>query len=245
MPIDLNQPRVVAAIIGGGVAAVVSIAVAVINQLSLRSLHNRRVAFDREQAEGRTKAEIALAEKRIVLDYDLDMKKRRATLAEEVLADFYEAREIIQAVRSPANFSSEGSERQKAEWEKEDDTVTLNGYYATLERLDKRSEFFARFYARRYRFLANFGHEAAQPYDEFHQIYSEIVVAARMLMQTHRQYAIQNPRDIASLERSKERWEETIWWGLPEEDRLLGRLDSLVVAVETTCRVAIGELGSR
>jgi hypothetical protein len=39
--IDLNQPQIVAALIGGSVAAIVSLAVAVINQFSLRGMHGR------------------------------------------------------------------------------------------------------------------------------------------------------------------------------------------------------------
>ncbi len=46
MAIDLNQPQVAAAIIGGSVAALVSLVVAGINQLSLRSMHKQKLDFD-------------------------------------------------------------------------------------------------------------------------------------------------------------------------------------------------------
>jgi hypothetical protein len=70
--------------------------------------------------------------------------KRRLELAEEVLGDFYQAREVIQAVRSPASFGREGSTRQKAEWETENDTGNLNAYFAAIERLNNHSDFFCR-----------------------------------------------------------------------------------------------------
>jgi hypothetical protein len=69
--------------------------------------------------------------------------KRKAELAEEVLADIYQARDIIQAARSPANFNNEGSTRHKEEWETKDDTGTLNAYFAAIERLNNQGEFFA------------------------------------------------------------------------------------------------------
>jgi hypothetical protein len=40
MILDFNQPPVMAAAVGGGVAAVVSLVVAAINQLSVRSMHS-------------------------------------------------------------------------------------------------------------------------------------------------------------------------------------------------------------
>ena len=60
--------------------------------------------------------------------------ERKTELAEEVLARMYQALDVIQAVRSPVNFSNEGSTRQKAEWETKDDTAALSSYFAAIER---------------------------------------------------------------------------------------------------------------
>ena len=79
--------------------------------------------------------------------------KRRAELAEDVLADFYEARDAIQAARSPLSSGDEGDTRIKAPDEFEADTRTLNAYYAVAERLAKKAEFFAKLNAKRYRFV--------------------------------------------------------------------------------------------
>ena len=101
--------------------------------------------------------------------------KRRAELAEEVLADFYQARDIITAARSPGSFGHEGSARQRAVWENEDDARKLNAYFATTERLENKAEFFAQLRARRYRFMAHFCRTAAKPYDELFKIRAEIL----------------------------------------------------------------------
>lgn len=64
MAIDLNQPQIVAALVGGAVAAVVSVIVAVLNQLSLRSMHRQKLAFDRNLGERKVNADITLAGKK-------------------------------------------------------------------------------------------------------------------------------------------------------------------------------------
>jgi hypothetical protein len=160
--------------------------------------------------------------------------KRKAELAEDVLADFYQARDIINAARSPGSWSYEGATRPKEDWETEDDARTLNAYYATIERLNNQREFFAQFHARRYRFIAHFGMEAGKPYDALHGIYSEIVVAVRMLIKTYHQ------RDLGSLPQNRRTWEASMGWA-PEDDKIPGRLDALIDTIEKICRPAIQE----
>lgn len=161
--------------------------------------------------------------------------KRKAELAEEVLADFYQARDIIIAARSPGSFGHEDTTRQKADWESEDDTRALNAYFTTAERLNNKREFFAQFHARRYRFIAHFGLEAGISYDELHSIYAEIVVAVRMLIMTYRQ------QSLGSFPQNRRAWEAIIGWAPPENDKIPERLDAIVSAIEKICRPAIQE----
>jgi hypothetical protein len=97
---------------------------------------------------------------------DETIGKRRIELAEDVLADFYQARDIIKAARSPFGFSHEGLSRKKGENETEEDARILNSYFAVTERLMSKADFFAEMWARRYRFSFVFGCEAAKPYDD-------------------------------------------------------------------------------
>jgi hypothetical protein len=152
--------------------------------------------------------------------------KRRIELAEDVLADFYEARDNINAARSPAGFANEGSTRPRREGETENETRMLNAYYAVAERLNKRNEFFARLEARRYRFIALFGMPAAAPYQELRAIHSDILVAIRMLLATQK-------RGTAASNIAK--WESTIW----DNDPIRPRLDAMVEAIEKLCRPVI------
>lgn len=161
--------------------------------------------------------------------------KRKAELAEDVLADFYEARDIINAARSPGGFGHEGATRMPANWESEEDTRTLNSYFRTIERLRNKETFFAKLDARRYRFVAHFGHEAAQAYDDLSKIHRQIVVAVQSLISTYQH------RDQGSLPHNRKLWEATIGWVSAEQDRIPAQLDALVQEIERICRPAIQE----
>ena len=187
------------AVVAGVIAAAVSIIVAVINRATLRAMHRERLDLDRDLADRRANADIALAERKVALDRALETWKRRTDFAEAVLADFYQAKDIISAARSPGSFEDEGSTRPKAKWETEDDTRRLNAYFVTTERLSGKREFFAQLHARRYRFLTYFGPDAAKPYYDLHSVYARIVVAVQMLVGSYRQ------RDQGSLPQDRRR----------------------------------------
>jgi hypothetical protein len=225
-------PAVIAAVI----AAAVSMIVAVINRATLRAMHRERLDLDRDLADRRANADIALAERKVALDRALEAWKRRTEFAEVVLADFYQAQRIIEEARSPGIMRGEGSSRPKYADETEDEARTLNGYFAAAERLNNRSEFFAQLHARRYRFVAYFGRDAAKPYDDLHKIYAEILVAVRMLLDTHRQ------RDMGFMPDGIQQWKSIIGWGLPEKDTIPARLTGIIEAVEQTCRPVIQEV---
>jgi hypothetical protein len=225
-------PAVVAAVI----AAMVSIIVAVINRATLRAMHRERLDLDRNLADRRANADIALAERKVDLDRALEAWKRRTEFAEAVLTDFYQATEIIRGARSPGGFGNEGSTRQKEDWETEQDTSRLNSYFRTTERLLREREFFSQLYAKRFRFMAYFGNDAAQPYHDLHRTYTEIVFAVRMLIDTHRN------RDEGSLANNRRHWESVIWEGTREDDPIPKRLNSIQEAIEATCRPVIQEI---
>ena len=52
--------------------------------------------------------------------------KRRMELAEEVLALFYQARDIIQSIRSPGGYVGEGQSRKQAPDERPEDKAALD-----------------------------------------------------------------------------------------------------------------------
>ena len=164
--------------------------------------------------------------------HDETVGKRRIELAEEALADFYQARDIIKAARSPFGYSHEGLSRHKGENETEEDTRILNLYFAATERLASKAEFFAETWARRYRFSAVFGSEAAGAYDDLFEVRNEIIASVGSLISAH------GHRLSAADQAERERWKNTIWSGA-EDDPIPARVDRAVEAMEATCRPAI------
>jgi hypothetical protein len=159
--------------------------------------------------------------------------KRKAELAEEVLADFYKARDIIDGARFPARYDGEGDTRQHLEWETEDDRRALNAYFAPIERLTKWADFFAQLHARRYRFVAHFGQDSVKLYDELDKIRKEVIEAATMLILTYQQ------RELGGVRENRDKWAKTIGYREADKDSVASRLDSLVAAVEAVCRPEI------
>jgi hypothetical protein len=94
---SLIGPAVVAALIAG----IISVITLLMNRATTLTTHSQRLAFDREQAERKASADIALAEKKLALDREFAAWKRRTEFAEEVLTDFYQAHDVIRGARSP------------------------------------------------------------------------------------------------------------------------------------------------
>lgn len=92
--------------------------------------------------------------------------RRRAELAEETLARFYEARDNLAWARIPGGFQGEGETRQRIAGETENERADRDAYYRTVERISKKAEFWSTFDASRYRFRAVFGTPAADPFEK-------------------------------------------------------------------------------
>lgn len=170
--------------------------------------------------------------------------KRKAELAEQVLADFYEARDIFQYARQPFTFGNEGGARQKEEGETREETERLNTYFAITERLLNRNDFFANLEARRFRFLALFGYDSEQtkPYDELFKIRAEVMRAVWMLMLTYRSTRRGEPPPEHKV---REQWESAIGWDNPGNDVIPQRRDDIVKMIEKICRPAIEEVETK
>jgi hypothetical protein len=63
--------------------------------------------------------------------------KKRIDLAEEVLARFYEASDVIRIIRSPLGYVGEGSTRQAGENESPEAKQILDRAYVVFERYEK------------------------------------------------------------------------------------------------------------
>ena len=160
--------------------------------------------------------------------------KRKFELAEQVLASFYEVRDLFVWVRSPAAFGGEG-ETRKAEGEDENVRRTRNIYFVPIERMQKHSELFAQLQSQRYSFMALFGAEAVEPFDLLRRVQVRISVSAQTLI------------GMAGNENARERnqalWERCesdVWDGMYEargqEDPIKTSMANLINLIEVLCR---------
>lgn len=107
--------------------------------------------------------------------------KKQVELAEEVLALFYEAKDVISAIRSVVGYMGEGKTRKRGPNEKPEDSEALDSAYVVFERYQGRQELFNRIHALRYRFRVHFGDEAAAPFEELSRIVNKLLTASHML----------------------------------------------------------------
>ena len=170
--------------------------------------------------------------------------KRKIELAEDVLALFYEARDVISYIRNPFGFSGEGSTRKAAPNESPEEKQINDNAYVVFERYNKRQDLFNKLYSMRYRYMAQFGKDSAKPFDDLQKIVNEIFISARMLSHYWRQ---QGRRTWKSDEEFKKHLEEmhkheSVFWETgSEEDPILPRINAVIADIEAQSLTIIGK----
>ena len=163
--------------------------------------------------------------------------RRRADLAEEVLADFYRVRDVIRWARSRNMFVGETDDRPRNKNENEETSARLDELYIPLHRLRAESDFLSSFRSKRYRFQAVFGQDAGELFTQITDIESSIESAAKSEARkaAGRRSPLMDP-DID--QRMTNNNEERIWHD-SGDDEISIKLDAIVSAVEALCRPAI------
>ena len=164
--------------------------------------------------------------------------KRNIEFAEEVLATFYESRDVIDTIRNIFGSVGEGSSRIPAKNESKDETEIYNNAYVVFERYQKHSKLFNKLYAMRYRYMARFGarfgKEASKPFDDLHSIINEIFIAANML----RFYWLENRKSALKSKEERKldikmiREQEAIIWKQGSKDTIVPRVNTIITLVE-------------
>jgi hypothetical protein len=152
--------------------------------------------------------------------------RRKAELAEEVLSQFYRARDALIWARLPDHpaFETEIGNARSEERDRRHRSLV-----SPIERLTEESQLFSELQASRYRFMAYFGEEAARPFDAIRAIRNEVVSSAQALIH-HR----------GGGDADRDRWEDAIGQG-GAEDELSRRLAETISSVERICRPLIAE----
>jgi hypothetical protein len=157
--------------------------------------------------------------------------KRRIELAEEVLALFYQAKDIIETIRSSFGFKGEGETRKPGPQERPEDKEALDRAFVMIERYNKHQEVFSRIHALRYRFLALFGVEAAKPFVDLNLVINELLLAARRMARL-------STRSEADFEKHHAEMVEVdrIYYASTDDDPIAPKVIALVNEIERTCK---------
>jgi hypothetical protein len=158
--------------------------------------------------------------------------RRKTELAEEVLAQFYRARDALVWARLPSDVQSASAEAASRTETTPDAGPSMS---APVERLTQASQVFSDLQASRYRFMAYFGEEAARPFEDLKALHNNVVEAASQLIRS------QGKALGAADQADHHQWRATIGWGPQAQDELARRLDRAVREIERTCRPLIEE----
>lgn len=172
--------------------------------------------------------------------------KRQIELAEEALALFYEAREVITSARSCLGFGYEGRTRESEAEETPAQKKARDAAYVIFERFQPHEQLFSKLYAMRYRFMAQFDLGSAKPFDELKKIRNEIFSAARRLARLWAEDVSHFDEKRQEAHYEKVQKYESIFWDTYDEvaDPINPRLDKVVSEIEAICRPVIMDKGS-
>ncbi len=170
--------------------------------------------------------------------------KREIELAEDTLALFYEARDVIKYMRHPFSFPGECSDIDKLPEETEDQWRARQNATVAFKRYNERKDLFNRTYAMRYRFMAQVGTVQAQPFEDLNKIVHEVLVAARMLAQLWPRTHFRTEDQYEQHQKQVERNQAVLWEGIASEDPINPRLDGIIETMEKTCQKIITGKGT-
>jgi hypothetical protein len=165
---------------------------------------------------------------------DETLGKRKTEVAGQVLSGFYQVRDVIDAVRSPAVWTGE-AERWREEQPQafEGRRGVPDTFYAPIARLQDNRQFIGDLMAKRYAMRALFGDAAEEPFLVIDRVLTKITTAAHFLMNDREDVIGQ--RDKAQTEFIRERKKE-IWAYMSDNDPIRDEVDAADSRIESLCR---------
>ena len=161
--------------------------------------------------------------------------KRKYELAEKVLANAYEAVDVIQLIRSPFGKKNEGQTRKLEKGETPQETLILNNLYVIKERYIENIAPFKEIYSIRYNIKAVMGKEIEKPLNLILQM-------PRKIFNCVDQYAdlLINKERYSKEERIKltQKYSKMVYAGLinKEEDPIYNEMKEALKDLEKECR---------
>jgi hypothetical protein len=107
--------------------------------------------------------------------------RRKAELAEDLIAGFYEARDIFMSARSPGALGSEYESIDLSGIKGHDYEEQLKTFYLPVSRIDRSRDTLAALHARRYQARVLFGQEIDEPFGTLRTVEAQIRTSFNML----------------------------------------------------------------
>lgn len=170
--------------------------------------------------------------------------KRQTELAEDTLALFYEAKDIIGYIRQPFSFGNETEGIERAKGESDADYDARKNANIVFIRYNKHIELFNKIHSMRYRFMAQFGKDNAKPFEDLHKVIKEITIAARMLSRLWPRTYFRTDEEFKKHHERIQKFEEVFWDGITEEDPINPKLNEIINNIESICKNVIEGKGT-
>jgi hypothetical protein len=170
--------------------------------------------------------------------------KRKIELAEEVLALFYEAQDVISYIRNPFGYVGEGSTRKSDPKESPEEKQIYDRAYVVFERYNRRQELFNKIKSLRYRYMAQFGKDSIKPFDGLNKIINDIFLAANMLPDYWKKQgnrAWKNDEEFEHHLKEMREYEQIFWYQGKERDSITPRVNTVISDIETQTLKIIGK----
>jgi len=170
--------------------------------------------------------------------------KRQIELAEETLALFYEARDVISYIRNPLSHTSETDSVERGESEPEVKYECRKQASIVYKRYNEHQALFNRIHSMRYRFMAQIGKEQAQPFDDLRKIVNELLSSANRLAHLWARDYFRTEEQQKEYSETVEKLEAVFWDRCNDEDPINPRLNQVVSDIEKTCSGVISGTGT-
>ena len=242
------------AVVAAGVSGVISVVGLIVSTRTARAIHSEKLAFDRDLAERKfafdkdlaerkrsadsqlaehkSAVDADLAERKFKYDRELHDHKRRVEQAEAVLAEFFQAADVIRMIRSPASSKSEAANRQRGENESEEEANDKDTYFVPFARIRQNSEFISGLMSKKYRSRALLGDEIVEAFNAIHEVLIRVQVSASTLSNMV-------GRGKVAMERNQDLWrrcQADIWYSAPGEDELEPMVNRALEVADRVCR---------
>lgn len=170
--------------------------------------------------------------------------KRQIELAEDTLALFYEAADVIHYLRHPFSFASETGDIERMNGESEDAYQARKNASIVLKRYNEHQELFSRIHAMRYRFMVQIGKKEAKSFDDLRKIINEVLASARSLSRLWSRSHFRTEKEEVNHQQKVEKYEAIFWENSIEEDPINPRLEKVLQNIESICHKTIQGKGT-